>query len=119
MVHAPERSYSTNGRFNTRATMPAGDSAMKPIDLSGNLLRVDLARRTTRIERLPDEVMKKYLGGRGLGAKMCLSSVEARAQAKKIGEEPTRQRNTNRIETRLERERQISRAPLPFLVGYL
>ena len=41
---------------------------MKPVDLSGNLLRVDLAQETTRIERMPEEFMKKYLGGRGLGA---------------------------------------------------
>jgi len=49
---------------------------MKPIDLSGNLLRVDLARGTTRIERLPEEVMKKYLGGRGLGAKILFEELK-------------------------------------------
>jgi len=39
------------------------------LDFSGSLLRVDLARETTRIERLPEESIKKYFGGRGLGAK--------------------------------------------------
>ena len=50
---------------------------MKPVDLSGNLLRVDLAQETTRIERLPEELMKKYLGGRGLGAKILFEELKA------------------------------------------
>jgi aldehyde:ferredoxin oxidoreductase len=43
---------------------------MQSLDLSGNLVRVDLANKTSRIERLPEDVIKKYLGGRGLGAKI-------------------------------------------------
>jgi len=50
---------------------------MKPVDLSGNLLRVDLAQETTRIEHLPEELMKKYLGGRGLGAKILFEELKA------------------------------------------
>jgi len=48
---------------------------MKTVDLSGNLLRVDLARHTIRIEPLPEEFMKKYLGGRGLGAKILFDEL--------------------------------------------
>jgi aldehyde:ferredoxin oxidoreductase len=50
---------------------------MKSVDLSGNLLRVDLARETTHIEHLPEELMKKYLGGRGLGAKILFEELKA------------------------------------------
>ena len=50
---------------------------MKPVDLSGNLLRVDLAQETTRSEHLPEELMKKYLGGRGLGAKILFEELKA------------------------------------------
>jgi len=49
---------------------------LTPPDFSGNLLRVDLARETTRIERLPEEVIKKYLGGRGLGAKILFEELK-------------------------------------------
>ena len=49
---------------------------MKHVDLSGNLLRVDLAQGTTSIERLPEELMKKCLGGRGLGAKILFEELE-------------------------------------------
>jgi len=49
---------------------------MKTVDLSGNLLRVDLSRETTRIERLPEELIKKYLGGRGLGAKILFEELK-------------------------------------------
>jgi aldehyde:ferredoxin oxidoreductase len=48
---------------------------MRSVDLSGNLLRVNLARETTRIERLPEEFIKKYLGGRGLGAKLLFDEL--------------------------------------------
>ena len=50
---------------------------MKPVDLSGNLLRVDLAQETTRIEHLPEELVKKYLGGQGLGAKILFEELKA------------------------------------------
>ncbi len=50
---------------------------MKPVDLSGNLLRADLAQETTRIECLPEELVKKYLGRRGLGAKILFEELKA------------------------------------------
>jgi aldehyde:ferredoxin oxidoreductase len=50
---------------------------MKLVDFSGNLLRVDLAQETTRIARLPEELVKKYLGGRGLGAKILFEELKA------------------------------------------
>lgn len=49
---------------------------MKSVDLSGNLLRVDLADRAIRTERIPEEVIKKYLGGRGLGAKILFEELK-------------------------------------------
>jgi aldehyde:ferredoxin oxidoreductase len=49
---------------------------VKSVDLSGNLLRVDLADRTVRTERIPEEVIKKYLGGRGLGAKILFQELK-------------------------------------------
>jgi len=49
---------------------------MNSLDLSGKLLRVDLARETTRVEDLPEELMKKYLGGRGLGAKILFEELK-------------------------------------------
>jgi aldehyde:ferredoxin oxidoreductase len=50
---------------------------MKLVDLSGNLLRVDLAQETTRIARLPEELVKKYPGGRGLGAMILFEELKA------------------------------------------
>jgi aldehyde:ferredoxin oxidoreductase len=49
---------------------------MQSLDLSGNLVRVDLANKTSRIERLPEDVIKKYLGGRGLGAKILFDELK-------------------------------------------
>jgi len=49
---------------------------VKSVDLSGNLLRVDLADRAIRTERIPEEVIKKYLGGRGLGAKILFEELK-------------------------------------------
>jgi aldehyde:ferredoxin oxidoreductase len=45
------------------------------IDLSGNLLRVDLAKQTTRTERVSEDVLRKYLGGRGIGAKLLFEEL--------------------------------------------
>ena len=44
-------------------------------DFSGNLLRVDLANHSIRTERIPEEVIKKHLGGRGLGAKILFEEL--------------------------------------------
>jgi aldehyde:ferredoxin oxidoreductase len=49
---------------------------MASVDISGNLLRVDLASETFRTERLPEEVIRKYLGGRGLGAKILFEELK-------------------------------------------
>jgi len=48
---------------------------MELAELSSNLLRVDLARNTTRVERIWKETIRKYLGGRGLGAKLLFEEL--------------------------------------------
>ena len=32
------------------------------------MLRIDLSNRSYQVEEIPSEVIKKYVGGRGLGA---------------------------------------------------
>ncbi len=48
-------------------------------------LKIDLARRTSEIEEIPREIVRKYIGGRGLGAYLLYRSVPA--QADPLGEE--------------------------------
>ena len=42
----------------------------------GNILRVDLTTGKVKIEPLPEELAKFYLGGRGLGAKILYDEVK-------------------------------------------
>lgn len=44
--------------------------------ISGSILRVDLARGTTVREKVSDEVVRKYLGGRALGAKILFEELQ-------------------------------------------
>lgn len=41
----------------------------------GKLLRIDLDRRTYAEEQIPEEVLKRYLGGKGLGTYLLLKNV--------------------------------------------
>ena len=47
--------------------------------MNGRILRIDLTRKKTSVERIPEEWMRKYLGGRGLAARYYYDEVEARA----------------------------------------
>ena len=49
------------------------------------LLRVDLSNRSYEIEEIPEEVLRKYIGGRGLGCHLLYKLVPA--QAEPLGEE--------------------------------
>jgi aldehyde:ferredoxin oxidoreductase len=42
---------------------------------NGTLLRVDLTSRTTTREAIPEEILRAYLGGRGLGVKLITDEV--------------------------------------------
>ncbi len=44
--------------------------------ISGSILRVDLATGTTSRENVPEEVVREYLGGRALGAKILFQELE-------------------------------------------
>ncbi|MCD6421385.1 MAG: aldehyde ferredoxin oxidoreductase family protein [Thaumarchaeota archaeon] len=46
--------------------------------MNGRILRIDLSKKKTRVERIPEEWMRKYLGGRGLAARYYYDEVEAR-----------------------------------------
>jgi aldehyde:ferredoxin oxidoreductase len=49
------------------------------------LLRIDLSSRTYEIESIPAEIIRKYIGGRGLGAYLLYQSVPPKADP--LGEE--------------------------------
>ncbi len=42
------------------------------------MLRIDLSSRSYRVEEIPDEVIRQYIGGRGLGAYLLYHSVSPR-----------------------------------------
>jgi len=37
--------------------------------MNGKILRIDLSEKKTKVERIPEEWMRKYLCGRGLAAR--------------------------------------------------
>ena len=43
---------------------------------AGKILRVDLTNEKTRSEALSEEVTRKFLGGRGLGAKILFEELK-------------------------------------------
>jgi aldehyde:ferredoxin oxidoreductase len=49
------------------------------------MLRIDLSSRTHEIESIPPEIIRKYIGGRGLGAYLLYQSVPPKADP--LGEE--------------------------------
>ena len=49
------------------------------------LLRIDLSNKTHDIEEIPNEIIKKYVGGRGLGAYLLYRFVPPKADP--LGEE--------------------------------
>lgn len=49
------------------------------------MLRIDLSNRSYEIEEIPDEIIRKYMGGRGLGAYLLYSFVPPKADP--LGEE--------------------------------
>jgi len=44
----------------------------------GNILRVNLTKRKTSVEKLDEEVARNFIGGKGLGAKILYDSVKPR-----------------------------------------
>jgi aldehyde:ferredoxin oxidoreductase len=48
---------------------------MAPFGYVGKILRVDLSQRTTSVEDLDEETLKKWVGGVGLGAKYLMDEV--------------------------------------------
>ena len=50
-----------------------------------DMLKVDLSNRSSDIEEIPGDVIRKYIGGRGLGAYLLYKSVPAGADP--LGEE--------------------------------
>lgn len=53
--------------------------------MEAQLLSIDLTNRSYQVETLPGQIIRKYLGGRGLGAYLLCRSVPA--QADPLGEE--------------------------------
>ena len=53
--------------------------------MKNQILKVDLTRRTYEIEEIPDRILKKFIGGRGLGAYLLYRLVPAKADP--MGEE--------------------------------
>jgi len=47
--------------------------------MKAQILKIDLSSRSYKIERIPDRIIKQYLGGRGLGAYLLYKLVPARA----------------------------------------
>jgi len=45
------------------------------------ILKVDLSQKSTEVEELDDEIIKKYLGGNGLGIKLLHEETEERIEA--------------------------------------
>jgi len=37
----------------------------------GKILRLNLSKKTARVEKVHENLFRRYLGGRGLGAKIC------------------------------------------------
>lgn len=53
--------------------------------MEARILKIDLSNRSYEIERIPDKIIKQYLGGRGLGAYLSYKLIPARAEP--LGEE--------------------------------
>ena len=53
--------------------------------MKNQILKVDLTRRTYEIEKIPDKILRNYLGGRGLGSYLLHKSVPVKADP--LGEE--------------------------------
>ena len=53
--------------------------------MEGQILKVDLSNRSYEIEKIPERIIKNYLGGRGLGAYLLYKLVPARVDP--LGEE--------------------------------
>ena len=53
--------------------------------MEGQILKVDLSNRSYEIEKIPEGIIKNYLGGRGLGAYLLYKLVPARVDP--LGEE--------------------------------
>lgn len=49
------------------------------------MLKIDLSDRSYKIEEIPKEIIRAYVGGRGLGSRLLYESVPARADP--LGEE--------------------------------
>ena len=49
------------------------------------MLKIDLSNRSYKVEEIPKEVIRKYIGGRGLGSYLLYKSVPAKADP--LGEE--------------------------------
>ena len=49
------------------------------------LLKINLSNRSSEIEDIPEEIIRKYVGGRGLGAYLLYQSVPPNADP--LGEE--------------------------------
>ena len=49
------------------------------------MLRIDLSNQSYDIEKIPDHILRKYIGGRGLGAYLLYQFVPPRADP--LGEE--------------------------------
>jgi len=47
---------------------------------TGNLLRVDLTSNQTTVEKIPSELLPKYIGGAGLGAKYLYDELDPKVQ---------------------------------------
>ena len=46
--------------------------------MTNQILRIDLSNRSYRIEEIPDNIIRQYIGGRGLGAYLLYNSVPPR-----------------------------------------
>jgi aldehyde:ferredoxin oxidoreductase len=48
------------------------------LDLEATILRINLANKDIRIEKITDNVLRKYIGGRGLGVKILYDELKAK-----------------------------------------
>jgi aldehyde:ferredoxin oxidoreductase len=46
--------------------------------MANRILKIDLSNRSYQVEEIPDRIINRYIGGRGLGAYLLYSSVPAR-----------------------------------------
>jgi len=46
--------------------------------LEASILRVDLAKKSSKVEKIADQVLRKYLGGRGLGVRILYDELKSR-----------------------------------------